>query len=145
MAPWDESTYFQPWVYNTVNLTQNVKTVVVKPDPLRIAVMFSTGSAGGVISVAPGTDANSAPPFSGMFVSNSSVPWVLTFRDVGPIVMSAWWALSTGLNMSISVITIALKSWPPERAHDADAQVIASLARLIAAIRSEQWQPSTTP
>lgn len=78
-------------------------SVILPQDPTRWAIIW--GNAQGLVGVTVSTlgDVVSGQGFQ---ISTSSLPWVLTFRDVGALVSSAWYGVTASSPGFINVITI---------------------------------------
>lgn len=86
---------FQPGKHDftttRATLVINTSTPVLKPNPRRRAIIFSTNSAGLTFDTAPITAV-----FTGAIImQQSGSPRVLTYEDVGDMLCAAWYAFSS--------------------------------------------------
>jgi len=108
LAPWDENTWFQA-IKETAIVGPAVGTAarVLAADPMRIAVIFSPGS-GLAVQVSTVSSINAA---SGIMVSATGSPLIITQKDFGPLCTAEWFAFQP-VGASLNILEIALRDWP---------------------------------
>jgi hypothetical protein len=110
LAPWDEASYFDTPQTTIVNIATASSSQLVGADPNRVSLIVSVSTAGGQQAILPGK----APTGStaGIQVSNT-FPFMITFRDYGPLVQQAWFGFNQNPTpINFVVVTQALLKWP---------------------------------
>jgi len=109
LSPWAQLRYFQP-VKMTSFPTLGGKVQVANSDPLRIMIAF-TGFGGQRIMVLPSQDVRSD---FGISLTDNNPNFSLNHSDHGNVVQNEWWAVASQPGGSLTVIEVALSSWPGE-------------------------------
>jgi len=86
------------------------KVQVAGADPLRIMIAF-TGFGGSRIMLLPGPDVTST---FGISLTDSNPNFALNHNDHGNVVQNEWWAIGVQAGGNLTVIEVALSSWPGE-------------------------------
>lgn len=106
MAPWDAAAYWSAPQTQYFSSGGAGGVQILKGDPTRVAIVFAAGAAAACI-IAPvelGTSSN------GFAINGNQQPLVLTFDEVGPLVMSPWYMASGAA--PLFVIAMCVPNWP---------------------------------
>lgn len=114
LSPMDEMLWFNSPVMNRFSSAQtNVTFQCAQANPMRVGIIFSVFSGGSFIIniVDPQNPANGT--IQGITITQAMLPFMITQADWGPLVQSAWFAVSTGaIPPNLAVFEITLKDWP---------------------------------
>lgn len=107
MPPWDASAYFQVIQEVSVALA-GAGQLLIRADPMRVALMISTSSAA---PVPVSFSAAGAVLGTGLYVSNASWPLLLLFAETGPLCQHEWY-VGTGAGNRVTAYAVSLTRWP---------------------------------
>lgn len=86
----------------SVGIGATVKIAAADSD--RWSIMFAVGTNQAFVATKPDTVAVSG---GGILIASTTSPVIISYRDVGPLVGSEWWARSSAGTVTITVWTTA--------------------------------------